>query len=439
MDQERIPTSKSRQRVLLVTHCFDADFSMESRLSWFRAKNAARHYDVTVLCADPFADVHCTVAAETPGLKVVTVGHTALEKSLIGTPVGFYLAYRLWHRRVFKVARQLHDQQAFALVHQVSYCGYREPGYCWKLGIPFVWGPIGGTQNVPWRFLGQFDPIGAIKEAWRTVVNGIQLRLSRRVGQALRSASTVFAANREIQQSFRDVRGFELPCQLETGIHRVSPQPRPVRDQRQPLRVLWAGRLENWKGLPLLLQAVARLPSDFSIELRIVGSGSRARRLKKMANQLGIADRIDWQPLLDYCERDHHYRWADVFAFTSLRDTSGTGLLESLAAGVPIVGLNHQGARDIMTDACSVPIKVEKPNQVISTFEEVFRELAADPAKLQALSRAALLRARNFSWERLDAEMSEAYASVLRVPSGARPVRHSEKELALRQSTSVAG
>ena len=439
MGQELLINGKSRPRVLLVTHCFDANFSMESRLSWFRAKNAARHYDVTVLCADPFADVRCTVDVETPGLEVITVAHTPLEKALIGTPVGFYLAYRLWHRRVFAVARQLHDKRAFAFVHQVSYCGYREPGDCWKLGIPFVWGPIGGTQNVPWRFIGQFDLLGAIKETWRTVANGIQLRLGRRVGLALHSASAVFVANREVQQSFRDVRGVDLPCQLETGLQSIDTQTRPLRDRDQPLRILWTGRLESWKGLPLLLRAVAKLPPDLSIQLRIVGSGSRERRLKSMAGQLGIADRVDWQPLVAYSERDPHYRWADVLAFTSLRDTSGTGLLESLAAGVPIVGLNHQGARDIMTAACSLPIAVENPNQVIAAFAAAISQLAGDPTELQKLQIGAIVRAKNFHWNKLDAEMSEAYASVLRAPGRVQPARHSDQELPLRQSTSVAG
>ena len=31
--------------------------------------------------------------------------------------------------------------------------GYREPGYLWKIEKPFVWGPIGGLENSPWRFL----------------------------------------------------------------------------------------------------------------------------------------------------------------------------------------------------------------------------------------------------------------------------------------------
>ena len=365
MEKNRSSNPERRQQVLLVTHTFDADFSMESRLSWFRATNAAKHYDVTVLCAEPYEEVRCDVDPQVPGLNVVTVPHSAIEKSLIQSPIGFYLAYRLWHLRVLKVAQQLHAKRPFALVHQVSYCGYREPGYCWKLGIPFVWGPIGGTQNVRLRFLSQFTTLGAVKEICRSVINKFQLRFGRRVGQALQAASKVFVANREIQASFLRARGVDLPCQLEIGIepnakHIASPS-RDLRDPQQPLHILWAGRLENWKALPLLLKAVAQIPPDMAIELRILGSGTQERSLKKLALRLEIEDRLDWVPLPDCGGRDEHYQWADMFAFTSLRDTSGTGLLESLAAGVPIVGLDHQGAHDIMTRDCAMPISVKTP------------------------------------------------------------------------------
>ncbi len=439
LGQSRTSNTQRRQHVLLLAHTFDADFSMESRLSWFRAAHAAKRYDVTVLCAEPFEEVRSEVEVKLPGLKVVAVRHSMFEKLLIKSPIGFYLAYRLWHHRVLKVARQLHARRPFSLVHQVSYCGYREPGYCWKLDIPFVWGPIGGTQNVPWRFLSQFNATGAVKEILRNVANTIQLRMCRRVGQALQAASQVFVANREIQASFQQVRGVDLPCQLETGIEQITDEPCDLRDSQQPLKVLWAGRLEGWKALPLLLKAVAQLPDDFALELRILGSGSQEYRWKKMARQLGIEDRLDWVPLPDCAARDEHYQWADLFAFTSLRDTSGTGLLESLAAGVPLVGLDHQGARDIMTQECAVPIRVESPQQVITDLGSAFTLLAGDSQLLQRLSDGALLRAQKYRWEHLDAEMSEAYADAIRVSGKETPLRSSSREVARQQTTPVAG
>ena len=70
-------------------------FRWNPRLSWFRATHAAKKYDVTVLCADPYDQVRCNVDAKVLGLEVVAVPHTAFERMLINSPAGFYLAYRL--------------------------------------------------------------------------------------------------------------------------------------------------------------------------------------------------------------------------------------------------------------------------------------------------------------------------------------------------------
>lgn len=386
---------------------------MESRLSWMRAVAAAEHYDATVICAEPFADVHCDVHALVPGLKIITVAHTPLEKSLIHTPFGFYLAYRLWHWRVFQLAKKLHLKSPFALAHQVSYCGYREPGYCWQLGIPFVWGPIGGTQNVPWRFLSQLDLLGALKEASRSVANAIQLRFGIRVGKVLHAAKAVFVANQQAQDSFRKARGVRLPVQLETGLDHVAESPRLKREDDQPLRVLWTGRLEAWKALPLLLKAVAKLPEGTAVQVRVLGSGSRAERWKRLATQLGINHCVEWIRLPEYGERDQHYQWADVLAFTSLRDTSGTGLLEALAAGVPILGIDHQGAHDIMTADCAIPVSVTDPQQTIAEFQVGLLKLSEDTGRLQQLSMGALARAKQFMWGELNTEMVACYEAIL--------------------------
>jgi len=441
MGKNRVLSADTHPRVLLVAHSFDADFSMESRLSWFRAVQSAERYETTVLCAEAFEGVRSVDDAKVPGLTVVTVPHTAFEKFLIRTPFGFYLAYRLWHQRVLKIAQQLHAKDPFSLVHQVSYCGYREPGYCWKLQVPFVWGPIGGTQNVPSRFLSQFDATGAIKEAWRTVANLIQLRMGNRVGKALQAASTTFVANRDIQASFQAARGVDLPCQIETGVEAIVDQPRGLRDMTRPLRILWAGRLENWKALPLLLKAVAELPRHVPIELRVVGSGSREQRVKRIADQLGIASCIEWIPLPACGARAKHYRWADAFVFTSLRDTSGTGLLESLAAGVPIVGLNHQGARDIMTPDCAVAIEVDNPRQVIGDLSAALVRLASEPKLLQQLGVGALERAKAYHWDCLAEEMAEAYSAALGLPRLALATTNTSSELnsIAKQVTSTIG
>ena len=139
-------------------HC-DRAYSMESRLTWQRARYAAREYDVTVLCARPPIDAsdfaHAASGANDAGVTIELLPLNRSERLLMATPGLYYLGYRLWHRRAFRHARLLHAERPFSLVHHVSFCGYREPSNCWKLGVPFVWGPVGGTQPFPKAFLGE--------------------------------------------------------------------------------------------------------------------------------------------------------------------------------------------------------------------------------------------------------------------------------------------
>lgn len=412
---------RHKHRLLLITHLLDPQRSMESRLSWYRAVQAASHYPTMVVCAESSEATLQVLECDFPNLQVLLVPHTRWEQRMIHLGA-FYFAYRSWHRRVLRLVRTIHRTQPFSLVHQVSYCGYREPGECWKLGVPFIWGPIGGTQNFPVKFLTTLGLLCALREAFRNLINYVQIRYSLRVWQALNAAHTALAANYQVQSDFENAHGVQLPVQLETGLDRGSHSKRKLRDEGSPLRILWAGRLECWKALPLLYYALVRLPEGVTYELRVLGDGRLARKWKAQAERLGIARNVQWVGWPPYSGRVEHYEWADVFAFTSLRDTSGTGLLESLAAGVPIVGLNHQGAADIMTPKCAIPIPVESPRQVVDQLGRAILRLATNPQELKELSDNALVRARDFCWDSLAADILEIYADVLAEEIDERPL-----------------
>lgn len=390
---------------------------MESRIGWFRAVYAAQSHDVTVLCG-PGANIgELKGAADELGLsnrlRFVSIPHTRLSQWLFTHPVLFYHGYDLWQRAVYDVAQALHQQQPFHLVHQVNYCGYRQPGYVWKLGVPFVWGPVGGTQGFPWRYLGQTDFVGGVREAVRNVVNSYQLWRCPKVKKAGRAAAAIFAATRTAQEDLQRCLGVECPVELETALHIPNGPPRELRDASAPLKILWSGRLKTWKGLPLLLRALAQLPPHVKYQLRVLGEGTSEKTWRRLADKLGIADRVEWIGWPSYRETLPHYQWADVFAFTSLRDTSGTGLLEALAYGAPIIGLNHQGAADVMTPASAMPIPVSTPRATIAAFADAIEKLASDSPKLLNLSRAAQQRAELFSWKLTGQRVAAVYDQVL--------------------------
>ncbi|BBO33001.1 glycosyltransferase family 4 protein [Lacipirellula parvula] len=411
------PELAPRRGLLITAYHYDRLYSMESRLSWQRAEQAAQGYDVTVLCARAPMDWDgrkSEASASSRGVRLELLPLNGLERRLMRTPGLYYLGYRMWHRRALRRAQALHLKQRFALVHHVSFCGYREPSEMWQLDAPFVWGPVGGTQPLPSAFLGELSTLDALRERIRARVDAIQIRFDRRVRRAAKHAKCVLAANQAVAADLAQALHVKPLVQLETGVEPIADvQPRSA-DGTQPLRILWSGRLQAWKGLSLLLKGLAALPADVRYEVRVMGQGPCETRWRGLAEQLGVAANIHWIGWPDYDGQLPHYQWADVFAFTSLRDTSGTGLLEALAAGAVIVGLDHQGAADVMTGNCAIPVVADSPTTAIEGFRWAISRLANDRQLLAELSAHAIERARDFTWERQWNVTQEIYTQAQR-------------------------
>ncbi|MGA2797334.1 MAG: glycosyltransferase [Thermoguttaceae bacterium] len=411
-----------RPRLLTMAYACSPMRGSESAVGWNRAIQAAKHFDTWVICEErefkPDISRYLKDHGDVPGLNFVFVPMPR-RQWLLGQVHGtlWYMMLNLWHRRAYAVARRLHDEIGFDLVHQLTFCGYREPGYLWKLEVPFVWGPVGGTQNYPWRFITRAGWGGAAREAGRNILNLCQLRFSRRINLAARKAAAVVAATSTVRRDFSRFLGVTPSVISDVGITRIMDISRPLRSAQEPLRILWSGVMQLRKALPLLIEALARMPHDAPYCLRVLGEGKYLDAWRRLARRRGIDHRIEWLGWQQHEQALRQYAWADVFAFTSLRDTTGTVIAEALAAGLPVVCLDHQGAHDVVREDCGIKIPVTTPSEVIGGLREAFVRLARDPAEIERLSRGAIERAREFLWTGQDEKMAAVYWRALGVCS----------------------
>jgi len=424
LDPGRSPSQ--RPRVLLLAHACNPYKGSDAGVGWARALEAAKRFDAWVICGHwDRPDIHrfLTENGDIPGLHFCFVDKMPWE-NLLGAGSPFYdinyLLYNLWHRRAYKLAAGLHQELKFDLVHQVTRVGFREPGYLWQLDSPFIWGPVGGTQNYPLRFLLVAGAWGAFKEGLRSLINLLQLHLSPRLRRAARKAAFVVAANSQVQRDLERVYEVKSPRLLDTGIKEVENSPKLFRPEG-PLRLLWSGRFDYHKALPLLLQALAKVPSTLEYELRILGTGPLQGRWQKMARSLGLDPYCQWLGWLSQDQALKQYHWADILVFTSLRDTSGNVVLEAFSHGVPVICLDHQGVADMVTENCGVKIPVTTPKEVIGTMGEVICRLAKDRTALPLLSIGALARAHDFLWSHNGEQMAELYYAALKGSKAINP------------------
>lgn len=414
-------TEGRRARVLQLAYACSPWRGSEPGVGWHRAVEAAKYSDIWVICEGVEFEHqvlgHLRDIGMIPGLHFRFVRKTRFEQFLAKIPGMYYIAYRLWHRRAFQVAKSLHEEVNFDLVHQVNLCGYREPGKLGQMQLPFIWGPIGGTQNHPWMAIGQAGLRGGIQESIRSIANSLQLRFSRRVRRAATSADLLLVANSTNQSDFERILGKNVPVLCETGSPAVSAdaiRDRPRKtDVDQRLRLLWAGNLHAFKALTLLIQAISKLPESSRVQLRIVGDGPQHQRWRRMANRLGISHQIEWIGRVRDLEMQTHYTWADVFVFTSLRDTSGNVIFEALASGVPVLAADHQGVGDIVTAECGIKVSLGTPADMATQYRNAIVALATDKTRLERLSAGALRRAAEYAWPEQGERMRDYYRQVL--------------------------
>jgi glycosyltransferase involved in cell wall biosynthesis/peptidoglycan/xylan/chitin deacetylase (PgdA/CDA1 family) len=405
-----------RQRVLLMAFQCHPSRGSEYTVGWNRALGCAKYFDTCVLSyGNDNAEAVTQYLAAHPdvtGLRFEFLFVRPWQERLIRTPGVQWLMYNAWQRRALRAARRLHESLHFDLVHHSNDTAFREPGYLWKLGLPVVWGPLGGVDSLPWRFLGEAGLLHGIREGLRTIANEIQLR-TRRVRRAAQRASAVLVANSASQKKFTHVTGVPTRIILETGIAQVADAPRVPRRGSGPLKILWSGQFVARKGLGLLLKALARLPKDFAFELHVVGGGTMERRWKRLASRLGLDSHVTWLGWIPYQEAQRQYAWGDVFVFTSLRDMFGNVNLEALANGLPVICLDHQGVHDVVTDECGIKVPVSTPRQVVDDLSAALVRFAGNRARAAAMSQAALDRAREYLWARQAERIKEVYHQVL--------------------------
>lgn len=408
----------ARPRVLLLAAACNPDKPSDYAAGWGWVRQIARFAEGVVLCGAwdrEGVERYLATQGDFPGVRFVFVEESRLEQWLKRRRPFFelnYFSYYLWQRRAFRVASRLAAAHPFDLTHQVTINTFRVPGFLWRLPLPFIWGPVGGTQNYPWRFLTLAGWWGGIRELLRNFLNLLQLHFSPPVKRAARRAAVLLAANSQGQRDLARISHRPVHLLLDTGVEEVVREV-PPRPAPPPLHLLWSGRFWPRKALPLLLYALAGLPSEL-FRLTILGTGPEERRWRRLARRLGLDDRIHWAGWLSREEARSWYDWAHLFVFTSLRDTSGNVVLEALSRGVPVLCLDHQGAGDMVTSECGVKITVTTPTAVLAGLQRTVATLATEPERLERLADGALHRAREFLWVRQGERLARLYGDVLR-------------------------
>lgn len=311
----------------------------------------------------------------------------------------------LWQWLAVEFARSLHRRERFDRVHHVTYAGVRVPSFLGKLGVPFIFGPVGGGEHAPWRLRVGYGAAALALELIRDAAN-LTVRLSPTMKSTFQRASQIYVTSPEtlalLPTRYRSKASIELAIGIDEppGDRKASAPLLSAR--RGGLRVLYAGRFVDFKGMHLGLPGFARLArEDDQARLSMVGEGPAKLRWQRLARSLGIEHQIDWVEWQAGQAMHRVYQQHDVLLFPTLHDSGGLVALEAMRYGLPVVCLKLGGPSALVHDGCgrvidpqgkgTAEVAAELGRALLLLRNEVYRA---------ELSKGARARCSEFLWSR---------------------------------------
>lgn len=163
--------------------------------------------------------------------------------------------------------------------------------------------------------------------------------------------------------------------------------------------ILYFGRMKRYKRIEHILAAfkiVRRAVPD--AELWLAGKGDHEPVLKKAAGSLKLGNAVRFLGFISDNEKIPVFSKSAVSVITSEKEGWGISVIESNAAGVPVIGYNVEGVRDsVRHDQTGLLV----PNGSIEKLSAGIIRILRDKKLRERLSRASVRWASGFSWDNM--------------------------------------
>jgi len=312
------------------------------------------------------------------------------------------LVYEAWQMGAWRVAKRLDGRHDFDFVWHLTYGSFRHPSRYWRVGKPFVFGPLAGGETSPQGLRRGLARRDQAKEWYRDACN--KLVLARPALRATYRHSTLVISRTEDTRAAIPRRARkDSPIQENIGAYAFDKIQRGSRDANGPLRALFVGRLVWWKGIHLAIRAIgAAREQGSSVTLTIIGSGPVERSLRALVASLDLADSVTFVKQVEQGELFRRYADYDVLLFPSLHDSGGNVVLEALSHALPVICLDLGGPPTFVDERCGVIVPSRKGNttEVAAALGSALVRLERNPDILQSLGDQAVLRAAELTWDK---------------------------------------
>lgn len=258
---------------------------------------------------------------------------------------------------------------------------------------------MGGAQEIPESLRCLCKGKNKIVECIHRKENNKILK-SKKFIKRINDYDYIMCCNDETYNAISNIYNKDtINCVTDVGISNNDINTE-IREDKDCVQFLWVGRFMFRKGLDLLIDSIKEL-KNYDYKLTFVGDGPDLEHIKSLVDQYKLNDKVIFSGRVDKSKVNDYYRKSDVFLFPSLRESGGNVLAESLANGLPIIGLNIAGAKTIVPSNCGILIKTDYDyNKIVKDFRDAMVYYIKNGVSIDQRNKCITYAKENLEWEK---------------------------------------
>lgn len=320
------------------------------------------------------------------------------------------------------LAESIIKEHEIDIVHQPIPVSPKEPSILYDLGVPVIIGPMNGGMSYPDAFktresswIHRFVGLG------RYFANTINIMIPGKI-----KATTLLIANERtknaLPQCLQQNQIIEIP---ENGVdlsiwNNSLKLEKKSKIENKKITIVYLGRLVNWKGIDLLLQAfdllIKKLP-EYSITLEIIGDGNQRNNLEQQTKMLGLSVnsetrsiQVNFRGKLSQNDCSQYLQQADMMVLPSLYECGGAVVLEAMAMKIPVIATNWGGPADYLDESCGILVNPDSQESFVRNFASAMEKLATNPDLRESMGENGYNKIlKLYDWEKKVDQISYIY------------------------------
>ncbi len=361
------------------------DLGSEHELGWQCLKARALDNSEVYLFTDGYVNPDIQAQLDKHNLHNVVLHTVDFPRSVdafLGATIGegHLLTAYAWEFRLFFYMLRRFSKDYFDVGVKSTYAGYRWPSFLWYFSKQLHLDPVTGGGGFPLRFRTFLSPRAQWKELFRMFMQRV-FYFDPFVMLTMLKASELHVSN--VETKIMTPKFLRKKCIIKKHFIKVNADDFKMEEARktvsvdpEELRIFHTGKLIEWKGVMIVLRALALLPDSVRYQYTIMGSKKTRQYYLDYIQEKGLnVDFVDPEKVPRH-DLSFYFFAHDLFTFTALHGDGGHAPVEAKMHGMRLLTLDFSGLGETLTeDDICIQTQEKSTGEIVQEIADAIEHL----------------------------------------------------------------